>query len=78
MQIDIQAHIPISDDETELHWVEVEYDIIRRQPDCGIMSDYPEITGITLPNELDSNKFAQDWADNAEDWLEEQIIKEGM
>ena len=54
--MDLTTTVPINEEGDELDIeVHVEYEKIRRQPDVGIMSDYAEITNVSVPKEYQDN-----------------------
>lgn len=59
MEIEILWDIPINDDqETEKDYLLADCQVLRKQPDVGIMYDCVEIIDVTLPKHLESNVSA--------------------
>ncbi len=60
--MDISITVPINKDGDELDIkVHVEYEIIRRQPDVGIMHDYAELIDISIPDEHKDNVYVKNY-----------------
>lgn len=56
--VDIEYQVELEDGELVDLTLNVEYELIYRQPDVGIMCDYAEVLGVTV--------YEQEWKDNAE------------
>jgi len=75
--IEITYEVNVSDDETETTYLEVEYEVIRQQTDCGVMRDYCEIKGVEfLDTWLEDNIYATADIEANQDKIQELVEQE--
>ena len=49
--ITMEIELQLADDDSIITEVDVEYEIIKAQPDCGVMNDVIEIYDVILPSD---------------------------
>lgn len=75
--IEVTYDVNVSEDDVETTYLEVNYNIIKRQPDVGIMSDYVEVHNVEfVESHYNLNRFAVADIEANEDKIKELVEQE--
>lgn len=77
--IDLEYQVELADGELIDLDLLVEYEMVEEQSDCGIMREYPEVTGVEIYNEEYKNnvevlKYIEDKMSNINDKVDDLIF----